>query len=374
MNETITMMDYIRQTPEVCLNNISNSKTLVSKIKDFFIEGIFSDIVIVASGSSYNGCMCARTFLRKYLQCEVKIVTPFTLKNYEFQYISNSLFIFISQSGCSTNTIDACKFIKDKGYKTVGVVGRDDCDLKEYTDLIVNWGVGEEKIGFVTKGVVTLALFLMLFALETSLEKGVIDLEEYNKQIDQLKLAMEIHPVMVDETIKKFELNKDVFTKKNNIYILGTGPSYGVALEGSLKIAETNCVTAYPVETEEFLHGPIYATNPDSLVIVIDNNANPSTIRSIDIAIANKVVTEKTYAITNSLNFDENHSFRSSKETSCHVSVLYKLACLETLAYLMTINTNKFEPHKNIKQFKRNNAVASKSRSNLFMDLQKVNG
>lgn len=369
----VTMMDYIRQTPETVLNNIENRKELVGRLKDFFVEGKYDDVVIVASGSSYNGCMCARTYMRKYLQCEVKIVTPFTLCNYEFQYMGNSLYLFVSQSGCSTNTIDACKKVKEKGFKTVGVVGRDDCDLKEYTDLIMNWGVGEEKIGFVTKGVVTLAAFLMLFALEVSLSKSIIDESAYNEQLDQLRKAMAIHPVMVDETVRKFEMNKDLFTQKKNIYVLGTGPSFGVALEGALKIAETNCITAYPVETEEFLHGPIYATNPDTLVIVIDNNTNPSTARSVDIALANKVVTEKTFAITNDPHFEDKMSFRSGEETSCHVGSLYKLACLETLAYLMTINTNNFEPHENIKTFKRTNAVASKSRANLFMDLQKVN-
>ncbi|MDO4197984.1 MAG: SIS domain-containing protein [Erysipelotrichaceae bacterium] len=369
----ITMMDYIRETPVTVLHNIENSKNLVGRLRDFYIEGGYENIVIVASGSSYNGCMCARTYMRKYLQCEVKIVTPFTFTSYEFQYLDNSLFMFVSQSGCSTNTIAAAKMIKEKGYKTVGIVGRDDCDLKEYTDLLINWGVGEEKIGFVTKGVVTLALFMMLFGLETSLKKNIISEDIYNIQTEELKKTMDIHPKMVDETIRKFELNKDIFIKKNNIYVLGTGPSFGVALEGALKIAETNCITAYPVETEEFLHGPMYATNPDTLVIVIDNNTNPSTKRSIDIANANRTVTDKTFVISNSKDYEDDKSFRSTEETSCHTSVLYKLACVETLAYLMTVNTNNFEPHENIKKFKKENAVASKSRNNLFMDLQKVN-
>lgn len=369
----VTMMDYIQETPKVVLQNIENADTLVGPLVDFYYKGKFSDIVIVASGSSYNGCMCARTFMREFLHTEVKVVTPFTFLNYEKSYISNSLFLLISQSGCSTNTIAAAKYIKEQGYQSVAVVGRDDCDLKDYVDLTMNWGVGEEKIGFVTKGVVSLAAFLMLFALGASKEKEIICEKTYAEQIEDMKLALEIHPLMVEETIKKFELNKQDFTAKKNMYVLGTGPSFGVALEGALKIAETNCITAYPVETEEFLHGPIYATNPETLVIVIDNNANDSTKRSVDIAKANKVVTEKTFAITNDPSFDETHAFRSVKESSCHTSVFYKLACLETLAYLMTINTNKFEPHENIKEFKRQNAVASKSRSNLFMDLQKVN-
>lgn len=370
----VTMMDYINETPEVVLNNVKNSKALVGKLVDFYLENGYQDVVVVASGSSYNGAMCARTYMRKYLQCEVKMLAPFTFVNYEHQYINpKSMLVFISQSGCSTNTLDAIRFAKEKGCKTVCLVGRDDNDAKDIADLTLNWGCGEEKVGFVTKGVVTLALYLMLFALETALIVKRISEEDYQGQLAQFRLAMEIHPQMVEETKKKFEQNFKAFTSKDNMYVLGTGPSYGVAIEAALKISETNGLMAVGVETEEFLHGPIYPTNPDTLVLVIDNNANKSTERSVDIAKANNIITEKTFCITNSENYDDARSFRTEKQTSCHVSVLYKLACIQTLSYLMTMATNKFEPHPTMKRWKKTNAVAAKSRANLYLDLQKAN-
>lgn len=370
----VTMMDYIQQTPEVCFQLIQDVDQAVGPLIDFYQANHYNNIVIVASGSSYNGAMCARNYMRQFLQCEVKILTPFSFVSYEHHYIHpQSMLVFISQSGCSTNTLDAIRLAKEKGYQTVALVGRSDNDAQKLADLTLDWKVGEEKVGFVTKGVVSLALYLMLFALKTAQQQSSIDSLQYDLQIQQLKLALEIHPKMVEETIRKFEQNFDAFSLKDNIYVLGTGPSYGVAIEAALKISETNTVMAVGCETEEFLHGPLYPTNPNTLVLIIDNDEHPSTKRSIDIANANNIITKKTFCITNSLDYDEARSFRSGQQTSSEVAVLYKLACIQTLAYLMTINTNHFEPHPNVKRFKRANAVASKSRSNLYLDLQKAN-
>ncbi len=195
--------------------------------------------------------------------------------------------VFISQSGCSTNTLDALRLAKEKGCKTVCLVGRDDNDAKDIADLTLNWGCGEEKVGFVTKGVTTLALYMMLFALEACEAKGTLTNTEVESLKNELRRTMDFFLEMVEETKKKFAKNYKAFTSKNNLYVLGTGPSYGVALEAALKISETNQIMGVAVETEEFLHGPIYPTNPDTLVLVIDNNANRSTARSIDIAKAN---------------------------------------------------------------------------------------
>lgn len=195
----VTMMDYINETPAIVLNNINNSKQLVSKLVDFYLENEYENIVVVASGSSYNGAMCARTYMRKYLQCEVKMLNPFTFVNYEFQYINpKSMMAFISQSGCSTNTLDAIRFAKEKGCKTVCLVGRDDNDAKDIADLTLNWGCGEEKVGFVTKGVTTLALYMMLFTLEACLAKKTMTSDEVENLKNELRRTMDFFPEMVE--------------------------------------------------------------------------------------------------------------------------------------------------------------------------------
>lgn len=369
----ITMLDYINETPETVKRIIENSYEFTKVLTENYINNDYDGILLIACGSSYNGCLLARYFIREVLNCECKLVTPFTFYHHEYKLHNKMMKINVSQSGCSTNILDCLNKLKNYNQQTICLTGRDDCDAKKYSDILVNWQVGEEKIGFVTKGVISLAAFLMSFALETALKKEIIKKEKYDYYKGQMNLAMEIHPEIVSNSIKLFEENISDFTNSPCVYLLSSGPNLGTATEAGLKISETSCINALTFEVEEYLHGPIYPLTPDTLCLFIDNNDSFSSKRIIDIAIANNIVSEKTYVISNSNRIDNRKAIRTSKQTDPLVSPLYKLAGLQVIAYLMTENTNKYIPHPNIKAFKNANAVASKSRSDLYLDLQQNN-
>ena len=367
-----TMLDYIKETPEILMNIIDNSKEYTRDLVQFYLDNKYDGLYLIASGSSYNGLLCALPFMKHILNHDIRLVSPFTLIYHEKDYVDNNMLVAVSQSGCSTNTLNALKTLKDDGYKTVCLVGRDDCDARDIADLTVNWQVKEEKIGFVTKGVTSLACFMMVFAVELALHTDIIDTQRYLKLKEKLKEAVIIHPEMMKNTIEVFNQNKEDFTGRNRVFILSSGPNLGTATEGALKIAETSCITAGAYEVEEFLHGPLYPLTPDDMIIVIDNNNDDSSKRMLDIANALTDITKKVYMISNNELFDIQHRFTTSKQTCMYRSPLYKLACVQTLSYLMSEATNKYEPHEAVKHFKKANKVASKSRDNLYLNLQKV--
>ena len=177
----VTMLDYIKETPSRVLDIIDNSYEYTKDLVNFYIENKYDGLYFVASGSSYNGSLCAKAFMQHIFGQDIKLSTPFTFLNHDMEFVKNQMVICVSQSGCSTNTIDVLKTLKDKDQKTICLVGRDDCDAKQYTDLLVNWKVGEEQIGFVTKGVTTLAAFEMVFVVELSKALGIINENKYNR-------------------------------------------------------------------------------------------------------------------------------------------------------------------------------------------------
>lgn len=373
MSEDVTMLTYIRKTPEVVLKNIEDRKSITKQLVDEYVNGGYKGITFVACGSSYNSCVTARYFLRKYLKAEVKVVTPFTFIHHEHDYRDGMLTVNVSQSGCSTNIIDCVLFEKHLGEKTISLVGRKDCDVKKYSDLLIDWCVGEEKIGYATIGVVTLVGYLMLFALEVSLIKGYIDEDEYDKTLSEMRKALEIHSQVVDETIEKYNENKEKITSCNCVYLVSSGANLGTAIEGSLKMAETNCIPCLAYEVEEYLHGPLYPVNPNTLLIFIDNNEDESSKKIIDIAKRSEIATDKVIAVTNSDIISDDKAIRTNSETDHLVSPLYKLAIVETLAYLRSEDTNKYKPDERMLEFKRQNKNLTKSRSDLYKDLQGKN-
>lgn len=365
------MLDYIKETPSRVLDIINNSYEYTKDLVNFYIDNKYDGLYFVASGSSYNGSLCAKAFMQHILKREVKLVTPYTFLNHEIDYVENQMIICASQSGCSTNTIDVLKTLKNNNHKTVCLVGRDDCDAKEYTDLLVNWKVGEEQIGFVTKGVTTIAAFEMVFVVELAKALGIIDEHKYSHIKQKLTSTQEIQPEIMQNTINLFNKQYDDFTSRSKVVFISSGPGLAVATEAGLKIKETSCIETVVCEAEEYLHGPLYTSQPDDLVIAIDNSDHPSTDRILDIALAIRDdITPKVFAITNSNKIDDEHAIRTTNQCCEHISPLYKLTAIQTLAYLMTEATNKYVPHENVIKFKKANKVASKSRDKLYLNLQ----
>ena len=147
----VTMKDYILETPKAVLENIHRSKELTHPLVDAFTKKAYKRIIVVASGSSCNATHLARLFMMKYLDMEVKVVTPFTFTNYEYNVTDEDFVFCISQSGCSTNTIKALRKCKELGIQAIGLTGNVESDFKTEADLVVDYGVGIEYVGYVTK-------------------------------------------------------------------------------------------------------------------------------------------------------------------------------------------------------------------------------
>lgn len=364
-----TMLDYIKQTSLICKNNIANRESLVGTLKEEYINNNHHGITIVASGSSNNGSRLAQYFISHYLKCQCKILSPFTFYHHDHQE-DGSMVICISQSGCSTNTLDCLKLLKEQNRRAIAIVGRDDCSARDIADEVINWQVGEEKIGFVTKGVVTLGLFLMLFALETAKQLNLIDNKQYDLAIEDIQKAVSLQDEMIATATRFYQNHKESLLQSHNIYFLSSGANLATASEAALKMAETSCINGFAIEAEEFLHGPMYPTSDKSVFFFIDNNEDDSSTRIRDIADACKTVTKHVYLLGQDNRFAENDCIATSDCSSYLTSPLYKLIALQVLAYYRTEDSNQYVPHENILKFKKENKVASKSRNNLYLNLQ----
>ncbi|MCD8028522.1 MAG: SIS domain-containing protein [Erysipelotrichaceae bacterium] len=263
----------------------------------------------MACGSSFNGSQCAKPFMMKYLQCDVKVVPPNTFIYNEHYLHSNDLAFVVSQSGCSTNSIDALKKLKELGYQAIGLTGNVQSDFKDYADLVIDYGVGEETVGYVTKGVATLAQFLILFALEASFQSNIINHTTYNNIIDELTQIPGRHEVIQKETWDFYQRNKRELTAMSVSYTCGFMQGYGVACEGALKIGETIQIPSFAYEAEEFIHGPNLQLTPNYTLFFIDDFLVGSD-RLIQIYQAAHSVSDRVYAITNSKVVDDKHALR----------------------------------------------------------------
>lgn len=292
-----TMLDYVRESSGMIMGNINRAEELTGVLVREYRQGGYEDIVIVASGSSYNAAACARLFMQKVLGCRVILISPFQFVHAENEVKEKELVIAVSQSGYSRNTIEALDLIREKGRKAIALTGDMNSDIRDHADLLLDFGAGTETVGYVTKGVCALTLYLILFALGAAVETGKLSQEGKADWESQICRIPSIHCQVQEKFEAYFEQYLDIFTSMQHVYVCACGSSLGTGMEAALKIGETIQVPAFCYELEEYIHGPNLQLTPNYTVIFIDGGCASERVR--EIFEDTRIVTKRAILVTN---------------------------------------------------------------------------
>lgn len=222
-------------------------------------------IVIVASGSSYHCARFAADLFGNLAGMEARAIysSEFLLKS-AVPHDNDILYIFITQSGETSDTNSALKKAKELGMRTLCITNRKDSTIWQAADFKVDCRAGEEKSIAATKSLTTQMLCCTLIVLKYAQYKG-IDISNYIEQLKTLAPAIR----------KTFELHSsikgcaDFLAKFKNIVITADGISYAIAKEASLKIKETSYINVYSNILGEFMHGHVAILNNKPVLIHI---------------------------------------------------------------------------------------------------------
>lgn len=355
---TKTMMDYIASCPEFIRANVTVSKELTAPLVEEYVNGGYKNIWIVACGSSSNGSLCARQFIRRHLQCEVKIVTPFAFAVSEHDFGETDMVIVVSQSGYSLNALDAVKVIREKGRRAIGLTGDLESDLAKACDVAANYGVGRETVGYVTRGVTTLALFFMLFATDAAQKLGLKTAEEAEAVKKQLLTAADINEKVQASWPAFLEKHYQGLSGMTKVYVCGVGANLGTACEGALKFGETISIPSFAYEIEEYIHGPNIQMTPAYSVFLIDGGEGTKRIHQI--YEGTQIVTRNVYLITNCADYkEEPNTFYVECSLPEEITPLCYLPVFQMTAYTITEDLSRWMKHP--LQRKMEKSVSSKS-------------
>lgn len=334
------MLKEIFEQPKSIRETIGARVTLGSKISldelDFtkeYLESI-DRVYIVACGTAMNAGMTIKKLLEQFcnLQTEVDIASEFRYR--KPLITSKTLCIFISQSGETADTIAALKLSKEHGAKTIAisnVIGSSitrEADYSLYTHAGPEIAVASTKA--YTSQIILLAIIAIYFAevLEVSSEK----LEELKKEI--LEVPKKIEEILSD-TSKIQDFAKRISNEKD-VFFIGRGIDYSVALEGSLKLKEISYIHSESYAAGELKHGPIALIENGITVIGImtDEALTPKTVSNLQ-----EVVTRgaKTLVITNQ-NIDKSmfDEVIEIPKISEYISPILSVIPLQLLAYYIS--------------------------------------
>ena len=292
-------------------------------------------IFIIACGTAMHAGLTGKKFIENLcnIPVEVDIASEFRYRNPIID--EKTLCIFISQSGETADTIAALKFSKSKGAKTLAVSNVIGSSITREADYTIYTHAGPEIAVASTKAytsqVVLLGILAIYFAeiLESTDSET---LENLKKDIFDLPKKIETSLKTSDE-VKKFAKK---ISKEKDVFFIGRGSDYNVALEGSLKLKEISYIHSEAYASGELKHGPIALIEKGITVISIltDKNLLEKSISNIE-----EVITRgaKTFIVTNqnieNSNFD---NVVKIEDTNPLLSPILSVIPLQLLAYYIS--------------------------------------
>lgn len=231
----------------------------------FDIPTDIQKIVLVASGSSYHCARYAADLFGNIANIEARAIysSEFLLKS-TVPHEDTILYVFITQSGETSDTNLALQKAKELGMRTLCITNKKGSSIWEGSDFQIDCHAGEEKSIAATKSLTCQMLCCTLLVLKYAAHKG-IDISQFIEQLKTLSLQIE-------ETYKLHKLIKKVakyLSKFKNLVITADGISYAIAKEASLKIKETSYINVYSSILGEFMHGHVAVLNNKQAMIHI---------------------------------------------------------------------------------------------------------
>ena len=231
------------------------------------------NVQIVACGTSYHAGMVARYWLEGLagIPCQVEVASEFRYRQVVVQ--PDTLFVSISQSGETADTLAALRNAKnDGGYlASLAICNVGISSLVRESDLTLLTQAGPEIGVASTKAFTTQLVGLMLLTLALGQSKGTLAAGVAAELVDELRRL----PARLDEALamdKVVEKVSELFAEKHHTLFLGRGAQYPVAMEGALKLKEISYIHAEAYPAGELKHGPLALVDADMPVVTVAPN------------------------------------------------------------------------------------------------------
>ena len=264
-------------------------KNLIDKYKDAELnlpENV-EKIILVASGSSYHCARFSADLLGNIAGIEARAIysSEFNLKTV-FPHDKNTLYVFITQSGETKDTVEALKRVNqgfvDKNCEryyldTLAITNCEGSTIWKNSKYQINCYAGEENSIAATKSFTAEMFCVLMAALVLTKRKG----QNINSYLDSLEKL----PEVIESTLELRKQIKQIAGKlahKKYIVVTADGISYSIAKETALKIKETSYKNVNAIYLGEFMHGHVAVlNNKSSLIYISVNNIANSAVENL---------------------------------------------------------------------------------------------
>ena len=275
------MLKEIHEEPSVIKKTfdkyIDNNK-IGDKIPDL---SKYKKITIVACGSAYHAGLIGKNLIENYanIPVDVEIASEYRYKKHFFN--EKELVIVVSQSGETADSLASLKLAKENIIDTLGIINVKESSIARESDIVLYTEAGNEIAVATTKAYSTQVALFSLISLTIANKNNLLNKDEIIEILKEIKLLPNKIEQLINNDIYQ-KIAEEIY-KDDDIFFLGRGIDYAIALEGSLKLKEISYIHSEAYAAGELKHGTISLIDKDNPVIAIitDNNIKDKTISNV---------------------------------------------------------------------------------------------
>jgi len=263
------MLKEIFEEPEAL------SKTFTAHQKALFPLSLHKarqarNLTVAACGTAYHAGVLGRYYFERFARLSTRVELASEFRYHPSLMEPGDLFLAISQSGETADTLAALRQAQDLGGRTLAlcnVLGSSISRQAGETHVLYTWA-GPEIAVASTKAYITQVEMLLLWAMDLGLKRQTLSSEEAAEMSRQLALLPDKAQALLTrrEGVQRFA-NRHF--DRRHVFFIGRGPDHALAMEASLKLKEVSYLFSEAYAAGELKHGAIALIEPGSLVVAV---------------------------------------------------------------------------------------------------------
>jgi len=252
---------------DTLLGRLCDNEVHFDEIDSSLFDGI-NEIKLCACGTSYHSALTATYLFERHAKIKTSIEVASEFRYREPIMTKDTLFVVISQSGETADTLETLKMAKEAGLKTLVICNVDNSSMVRLADASILTRAGVEKGVASTKAFATqVTVFWMMSLYLARLRKGLPQ-EEIERQIALIR-AIPSSVQVSDDMHERIKRLSKRYLHGHGFFFIGRDVFYPLALEGALKLKEISYLHAEGYPSGEMKHGPIALADPELFTIAL---------------------------------------------------------------------------------------------------------
>lgn len=225
-------------------------------------------ITVIACGTAMHAGLVFQSLVKSVLQMHIDVELASEFMYSDPVIDEKTLVIAVSQSGETIDTLEALKYARSKGAKSLSIINVKGSSIARESDYVLYTNAGPEIAVASTKAYTTQLSLFYLIVYKMAMIKGILSMDQVKDYIAELRRVPDVMKAVLEKRQDIHVIARSVLEAKD-LFMIGRGLDYSLLMEGSLKLKEVSYIHSEAYASGELKHGPIALITDKTPVVAV---------------------------------------------------------------------------------------------------------